>query len=309
LLEREIEVLNGRIDSLLAANLGPQQAVRLAKTVSGAGYPTDPATVYPIMFLDGDFVESPGNQTPSLIDRSATSSRSAYSLSDEFINQGTVGLTWRQNGKYWFLPAGTSGNPNLPGVTDLPGWQYYGTVEFWKDGDSAETHTSPTIFSGAGYAEVAPVWAHNLNDQSDSQADALFEVDDIYNASWADDGNLVCLKDGSYRFDVNLRVSAEGESPGTPDADAIVQPVIDIGSKGGSSLPLLSTELHCLDAISPSESWVFGSRIKTDLVAGDRVHISGRVDKFGDGTNWGVKFTGLHLWIHELKANEGTVEL
>jgi hypothetical protein len=106
LLERELDDVRKQLRHQHVGLLTPPIQPRLAQTVAGSGgYPSDPATVYPIVFLDGSFTESPGNQTPSWDMLSGNEQRFAFSLSTAFIPEDSIVQVWRQNNRYWITPA------------------------------------------------------------------------------------------------------------------------------------------------------------------------------------------------------------
>lgn len=108
LLERQMEALTRKLDQGFDRSMALNEQPRLAKTYNPGSYPSDPANVYPIMFLNGTFTETAGNQTPTYTNRSSTSKRVGFGLTDEYIEAGTVVACWRQNNRWWILPTATT---------------------------------------------------------------------------------------------------------------------------------------------------------------------------------------------------------
>ena len=106
-LEREIESIDAQMTrSDNHASQTNRPASKLAQTYDNGSYPSDPATVYPIMFVDGSFTETAGNQTATWTNRSSTNRRVAYAIcgSSQHLSSGTLGVAFRQNGQWWFVP-------------------------------------------------------------------------------------------------------------------------------------------------------------------------------------------------------------
>lgn len=108
LLKREMDVMRNEMRHQMQGQLTPPVQPRLARTVAtSGGYPTEESTpsVYPIVFLDGSYTETPGLQTPTLTAHSASDQRVGYSLSTGYIPENSLVAVWRQNNRYWIVPA------------------------------------------------------------------------------------------------------------------------------------------------------------------------------------------------------------
>lgn len=104
-LEREIASLRDLRREEIPGVYDRAPSPRLARTIDDGSYPTAPATIYPIVFLDGSFNPVAGNATPTFTPQSVTCQANAYAVSDAvFLEPGTIGKAWRQNGRYWFDP-------------------------------------------------------------------------------------------------------------------------------------------------------------------------------------------------------------
>jgi len=102
-LEAQVEPSIGR-QAIVAAT----RHVRLARTTTSGTYPSTPCDTYEIVFLDGTFTESAGDQTPTYTERSASPQAIAYDIrSDGLIPEDTEVLVLEQNGKWWIVARAT----------------------------------------------------------------------------------------------------------------------------------------------------------------------------------------------------------
>lgn len=104
-LRREVYLLSGR-----TAQVVHPRHVRLARTAEdyGGEYPGEPCNTYPIIFLDGSFERTAGQQEADLTDRSATRQEYAYdNHGSRYFEEGTVVEVLEQNEQWWILGAVT----------------------------------------------------------------------------------------------------------------------------------------------------------------------------------------------------------
>lgn len=125
-LERELEQLSRDVDTndMRAGTVSPKYQVRLAKTVTSKPEiddPDNPGTMisdYPktgntfeIVFVDADYTEAEGDQSPTTTDRQKTEQPLpgqpplrfswVHNLSGGYLAAGTVLAVARHNGKWW----------------------------------------------------------------------------------------------------------------------------------------------------------------------------------------------------------------
>ena len=168
LLERYVGTLDDKLDRRVDPRDFLQQPVRLAKTVSSGTYPSDPASVYPIMFLNGTFTETAGNGSATYTNRSAASKRVGFALSSDYIPENTIVTVFEQNGRYWITPS--SATPSSGGGGDLTspivGWN--------KDQESLPVYTlqpttadSPTLIKWQESVKMGDQDWISLDDSND----------------------------------------------------------------------------------------------------------------------------------------------
>lgn len=81
----QIERMTGRVSR--EANV---RQVRLARTVAAsASYPAEPANTFPIIFLDTEFPQAEGEQTPTYTERSEEYQAFAFNKTDRYLEEGT----------------------------------------------------------------------------------------------------------------------------------------------------------------------------------------------------------------------------
>lgn len=128
-LKQRIEVLERKLalqERLLSANAsqaarGSERSIRLAKTVSGPGYPEDPnpEKVYPIAFVDGSFPMGINIAGPTFLEQSADYQTYACYLGSEFLPNGSGPFeVFNLNGQ-WFIPALTETSSGTPPNIDI----------------------------------------------------------------------------------------------------------------------------------------------------------------------------------------------
>lgn len=305
-LEQEMRRLQASVDQLSVRNVTsmPYKQTRLARAVAGpTAYPPTGDTFY-IAFLDGTFPESSGDQTPSYTLRhSGTAFALAHNLSGSLPTENSEILVHEWNGQWWY-ESGTGGGGAPP--TELLNWQRWSTANYWQFGNSASTLNQPDVFLGDG--ALAPVWADNASNQSETQSSGIFELDDTYNGAWVAGGNLICKRAGSYLFSVTLRAEAQAESAATPASMETVVPRVAIQKNNGSLAPILSFELDCRNTDDLNEVYQTGDRIKTNIAVDDRISITCD-GVYNDGSNWGIEFTAISVRIHELKTADGPLQI
>lgn len=111
---RRIEHLEADLRALVAEVRAAQfearppapRYVRLAKTWTATeeDYPDPPANTFPILFIDGSYPRTSGEQTATLTDRQAQEVEWGH-FAPGYIPRGTLVAVLDQNGQYWILGA------------------------------------------------------------------------------------------------------------------------------------------------------------------------------------------------------------
>ena len=109
--QAELQALIRELSERDIVSAHPRQ-IRLAKTWSSSGgsYPTAPADTYEIIFRDGSFTETVGDQTPTWVDRSATGQTFAHNAtSTALIPRFNPVVVMESNGQWWIVYGGAAG--------------------------------------------------------------------------------------------------------------------------------------------------------------------------------------------------------
>lgn len=270
----------------------------LAKTTdAGVTYPTDPATVYPILFIDGSYTASPGNQTPSFTNHSATNQAVAYSLTTDFLPVGTVVAVFRQDNRWWILPS--AGTPSIPPVAGVDvRWQIFnGPTLFSSDQPLEAASNTRRIFLGDAGRLSLPKWV--VAEPADDTD--LFTVVGPDHAD-AYGGGLQCVDSGWYAFSFRfIYVQAvDSAAPTPPDPTEHYQVSLTFGL---GSIPL-ATEIRIIDVTETTNGYVSsatpgGPRV---FVTGDYFHqidTGERVNVYLALTNSITPTTNIDIWGYE----------
>jgi hypothetical protein len=101
-LERQVEQLAARINAEVSVGSpSRRKQTRTARTVeSGGSYPSSGNT-FPIIFVDGEYTETAGNQTPTYTARAATPSHFVHNVADQYISVNIEVQVWFENEQWW----------------------------------------------------------------------------------------------------------------------------------------------------------------------------------------------------------------
>lgn len=242
-------------------NIQPPLQVRLAKTVStsgGGSYPTEPADTFGILFVDGTYTQTAGNQNNTQTDRRAAPAvEVAHSIKRKYYPVNTRVWVVRQNHKWWiveeagdmFRHGKVYGSPITAGGT--------GTVELWFYNGAAEANSAVQITArdwlqneyAAGeevevmYEARSAQWYLLPNGDSSASADTLQWVV-VGGSDVIDDGLPVapfgfCLWSGAIlTIEPTAATFCEGDDRYTAGASVWIMSV-DALNGSGSSAPRL----------------------------------------------------------------------
>ena len=135
---------------------GAPRQVRLAKTITtGGSYPTAPADTYGIIFLDGTFTTTQGNNGETMTDRQSSALVTAHSIDGRYYPTGSYVWVARLNHKWWII--------------DGPGGQEKARfIEFTLPSALALTDASkascPVVAFWGGYDPGSTVTVYNYAD-------------------------------------------------------------------------------------------------------------------------------------------------
>lgn len=197
-LEREVALIyrEKHQEQYPALQDNPRE-VFLCETYDNGSYPSSPATVYPIRFLDGTFTETAGTQTLTKTAHSATNLRVGYNDAT-FISSGTVCQAWRQNKRWYIIPLAN----NASGGTDTR-WLsnvFYDPEFWWYSGADAGTVRATTDYIActfeAPYDDATIIWKKTYGPDIGITFDSTpsTELD-----------NILLSETGFYKFDFFCR--------------------------------------------------------------------------------------------------------
>jgi len=135
---------------------GSARQPRPAKTYrqSGLSYPSDPCTVYPIIFLDSTFTETEGNQSRTDTDRQASYGVELAFYDGGYLAEDTIVDVYRDNGRWWITRGGGSGEIYWAVIQSgtngeaQSGVRYFKAISSWHDSSNT---------TGLEYDVVTPV--------------------------------------------------------------------------------------------------------------------------------------------------------
>lgn len=205
-LERTMQAMlreQGRQPSRMA-HTAPAPQMRLAVTASdtgGGAYP-ESGNTFPIIFLDGGFTESAGDQTPIYtLRQSLPAAEYAHDPADKYHLEGSVVFVVKHNGKYWIVGGRDGGEikfrndsgATIPahGLMRITGSTVDGLITVAKPNDTFQRYY---IANGP-----SPVDADEIGIGFNDITDVLYELTDgtpAYGESWGAEDNNWKLRRG-----------------------------------------------------------------------------------------------------------------